>query len=353
MLPVVKRVVVLLCLMGSVAFAVAPRWPLKRPTEVFLDTSRWPIVEAEITGTPVVPDAQDVRLVLPNDPSRAVTATSVREDEPGSFAITFLVEGTYEFLHNEDYGSDEHKFDMLVHFERAIDQAELIHQLPAGSEFNVVTYAKGAVVRVPWTPIASLRGELFGNEADYAGQTGNELIAGIEVALSELEKSHAHTKVLVVLSNGFDPSPKPGKWPALKRRMMSDRVHSFALVYKGSAKDADIARLTPQVVDAADLSNYLVRDLNQIIQETGFHFFATFDASKLPIDTKKPFELGTEVPGARTEPLLIDFSVDPPPALKPKSGDNVRDDRSLWPLFLVGSVVILALVVVVRRRSAR
>jgi hypothetical protein len=105
---------------------------------------------------------------------------------------------------------------------------------PPGSLGMVITYADKIIPKVPMGPLANITGDALGQQTDYRGGAGLELVQGIEAALAELHKAQTARKVLIVVGDGRDINPEVAKarLGVLKKQASQDQIQTFAIVYK-------------------------------------------------------------------------------------------------------------------------
>jgi len=136
----------------------------------------------------------------------------------------------------------------------ALDQADLAHAMPPGSQGMLIEYSNQASVRVPLGPIANLTGAALGTQKDYYGTQGSELVRGVTLAVDQLEKAPAGKKQLIVLSDGNDTNNEAAKVELVK---LKQRVHNLgievtSIIYKTAMSDqaSVIAALTDHTTTA-------------------------------------------------------------------------------------------------------
>ena len=127
----------------------------------------------------------------------------------------------------------------LKGLEAAVDGADLVHSLPAGSVGTAIVYVESATVRVPMGAIDKLRGAALGTQKDYYYKQGTNLVAGIELAQLELDKTNATKKVLIVVGDGNDTDNHTAKarLATLQPQLAAANTTVFAIMYKGELSD--------------------------------------------------------------------------------------------------------------------
>ena len=178
-------------------------------------------------------------------------------------AVAFLVCGQEIWVGNDEYEEDPNAqyVGELEPLEAAIDKLGLPGRLPAGSRAVIVSYSTGARVLHPMAPVAQLTGGWFGSEKDFHGGLGDDLVAGIQVALDELAKVDARRKLVVVIGDGTTTNPDgatQAQLAALGQRAAQQHVERFALMLKSAISGGTpvIAKFAPDaepIASADDL----------------------------------------------------------------------------------------------------
>jgi hypothetical protein len=171
----------------------------------------------------------------------------------------------------------------------ALDHLELASNMPAGSEGLIVTYSTGAEVALPRGPLARVTGKALGSQRVYRGRIGNDLVEGVSLALSELERSWAPRKALIVIGDGNDTNDEAAKLQlaTLKREAALQNIHTFAITYKSpvSGDGNTIGRMVPAasafVVNSRD---GIAAQLEAIVDRLNDLYYVTFDVAQLPFD---------------------------------------------------------------------
>lgn len=152
-------------------------------------------------------------------------------------AVAFLVCGQEIWVGNDEYEEDPNAqyVGELKPLEAAVDRLGLAGRLPAGSRAVIVSYSTGARVVHAMAPVDQLTGSWFGTERDFHAGLGDDLVAGIQVALDELAKVDAGRKLLVVIGDGTATNPDAAtkaQLAALGQRAAQQHVEPFAILLK-------------------------------------------------------------------------------------------------------------------------
>lgn len=240
-------------------------------------------VEAHVRGA----DKKDPVLLrdLVDEKHAEVTATSVRGFTDRPVALVFVLHGT-EFLGHSMYYDDPWS-DYPDHFKplsAALGNLGLATRLPAGSEALLVSYAADAAIKTRWKPAASFNGEDIGAAIDYKGRTGTSLVAGVDLAIGELERKKDVSKLVVIIGDGNDTNNDVGR--ASLARVASDHpeIAFAALVIKTplSHEGEIVSELTTTVFEVDDEN--LEAPLSTAIGLAMSRFDATFDLAAFPHD---------------------------------------------------------------------
>lgn len=186
--------------------------------------------------------------------SAAVRATTVRAYEDGRdpIAIAVVYQGGEVWIGNDNIVPDDDAgrfFGALPGVQSAVD---LIghRRFPQGSEGVVITYDDRAAIRVPIGAIDRLSAESIGSQKDYYNHLGTELVSGVDLAMRELERSHAAMKALIVIGDGNDTNNEAAKaqLTALKKRAAQANIKTLGVIYKGMLSDPGnvVSALDPQ-----------------------------------------------------------------------------------------------------------
>jgi hypothetical protein len=222
-----------------------------------------PQIEATVIGAPNLPNE---KFTLRDEGAKQpieIKPTSKREYNQGTekLALAIVMNGWEIWIGNDDVlpEGDPSRFPgVLKGLAAALDKVQFKDAGPAGSVGTVITYADNAVLRIPMGPLDRITGGALGTQKDYFGTQGQELVKGVDLALSELHKVQASRKVLIVVSDGLDKNmdAAKGQLTSLKARALGDQIQTFAIIYKGAQSgegnviSAMIPR--PEVVNSAD-----------------------------------------------------------------------------------------------------
>lgn len=303
--------------------------------------ARAPLLEATVIGAPRAPVGA---IALADGRGLVVPALAVRDytQGPDTVAVALVVNGQEIWMGNDDIEPDDNAryVGVLNGLERGIDQLALAARLPAGSEGMVVSYATGADYRLRPAPIAMLTGAALGTQKDYRGRIGTDMVSGIELALSGLERTTATRRVLVVLGDGNDTNNEAAK-PALvdlKRRAAQHHVETYAIIYKSPVSDEGNA-ITTMVPGAVTMNSIdgITAALSQIIERVTDRYYVTFDSAPLPRDGR-PLDLALRVAGDDIATVTIDLPH--VPARRPWWRSRWLEDLLIG-VGLVGAVAVL------------
>ena len=129
---------------------------------------------------------------------------------PIPVAVALVIEANETTIGNVDYELDETKryAGTLENLKRGLDLSRPSAAFPAGSQGLVVGYTSGARVIVPPRPLEQLTGATLGDQRDYKGQIGTNVMSGISLAVSELTRINARRRILVVIGYVRESNPE-------------------------------------------------------------------------------------------------------------------------------------------------
>lgn len=251
-----------------------------------------PSVELTIQGTAV--EAR-VRGAAKKDPvllrdlvdekHAEVTAKSVRGFTDRPVAVVFVLHGT-EFLgHSMNMHDPWSEYpDHFKPLSAALWNLGLGTRLPAGSEALQVSYAGDASIKTRWQSAASFNGEDLGTALDYKGRTGTALVAGVELALGELERKNDVSKLVVIIGDGNDTNNEVGRASLARIAADHPEIAFAALVIKTplSSEGEIVSELTTTVFEVDDEN--IEAPLSTAIDLAVSRFDATFDLEAFPHD---------------------------------------------------------------------
>ncbi|HEY0195836.1 MAG TPA: hypothetical protein VGC42_32200 [Kofleriaceae bacterium] len=193
----------------------------------------------------------------------------------GGTTIALVYSGWEIWIGNDDVTPADdpvHYPGALKALKAGLDQADLAHTLPAGSQGLVITYTNKAVIRVPLGPVANLTSAALGTQKDYVDTKGSELVAGIQLAIDQLEKAQTSKKQLIVLSDGNDTNNEAAK-PALallKKRAAGLGISVDSIVYKSAlSNDPNITTSLTAQSTTANSADLIAQALVHAIQHPG------------------------------------------------------------------------------------
>jgi len=277
-----------------------------------------PQVEATVIGAPNLPNE---KFTLREEGAKQpveIKPTTKREYNQGTekLAIAIVMNGWEIWIGNDDVlpEGDPSRFPgVLKGFEAALDKVQFKDAGPPGSVGTVITYADNAVVRIPMGPLDRITGSALGTQKDYFGTQGQELVKGVDLALSGLHAVQASRKVLIVVCDGLDKNmdAAKGQLTALKTRAVGDQIQTFAIIYKG-AQSGDgnvISTMIPQTqtVNSADNIATSIQGILARMADRQYLTFPGFDP-KVGLGLTwdgKPHNLILKVDKDDTEPVAL------------------------------------------------
>jgi hypothetical protein len=183
------------------------------------------------------------------------------------YALAIVVSGWEMWMGNDkflDHDDPSRYAGALEAIKGAVFNSTFAKTAPAGSQGMLVTYADHAHERVPMGPIAKLDDAAFGVQKDYFGQTGVELVAGVERAAAALDKVPAGRKFLFVLGDGNDTNNEVTgpRFAELAASYANKRIEVVAFIWKAPLSGerdviTKLARESHVAANTAELSSQL------------------------------------------------------------------------------------------------
>ena len=228
---------------------------------------------------------------------------------------------------------------------------------PPGSKGALLVYGTGVDVRQPMGNLADLTGDKLGEQERQKNNVTRDLMAGLNEAKAQLERTSASRKVLFVISDGVDPTAQPDDFKALKKQFDAAKIDVYPLSlqsvseYIGDAKPVqqqgvqNLKSLGPAKTtkDAKELQNQIANIVtNEINNRYTLYFPGLLVDAKTKLKTgfqwdEKEHELqltkGEDDYGTRTV------------LMAPKFGS--KPGKSLWWLWLAIPGGLLAIVAAV------
>jgi hypothetical protein len=189
--------------------------------------------------------ASDIALESTTSEFAPIPATNLRDfaHGPDALAIAFVIQGSEVFAGNEeiDRNPNDVYTGMLAPLEVGLRGLDLPHFAPADSQVAVIEYDSGAGLRVPMEPLAHFTPEQLGSEHDYYRKIGTDLVSGIELGLSELGRTHAAVKLLVVIGDGSDTNNEVAKVELARLRKVarSSHIELASIVWKSALSEPE------------------------------------------------------------------------------------------------------------------
>ena len=218
--------------------------------------------------------------------ARAITQRT-EASEPVEIAL--VINSQEIWIGNDDFETDENAtyVGVLHGLENALDRLDLGHTLPEGSKVSVISYSTGAEIRVPPTSALAIKGSVLGAQRDYRNKIGTDMVQGIELGMSQLAKSSAPRRALIVIGDGNDTNDQVAKLELvdLKKRAAKMHIATYAIVYKSvvSAEGSVIPAMVPRTRTMNSIDG-IEASLSAAVTEIADRQYVSFDASSLAWD---------------------------------------------------------------------
>jgi hypothetical protein len=276
-----------------------------------------PQVEATVIGGPNVP-IEKISLSTTNKTQKVtMKAEKLRPYTEGTetIAIALVINGQEIWIGNDDYEQDENaKYaGVLKNLTQAIDKLQLGNAGPPGSKGIVVSYSTGAEIKVPMGDLKLITGAALGNQKDYHGKIGTDMVQGITMAMAELRKVTTARKALIVVGDGNDTNNETAKAALAdkKKEAKEQNIQLFSIIYK-SAVSSEGAVITTMIPGAKTVNSIdgIASELNAIIVRMADRIYLTFPGydpktkQGLPWDNKE-HDLVIKIDQAELEPVTM------------------------------------------------
>jgi hypothetical protein len=246
-------------------------------------------LEVMVVGAPKLPLDKIASRASPNDPPIHPVALRSFADGPDRLAIAIVIDGQELFIGNDDYEDDENSRypGVLAQLEAELDKMQLATRAPAGSTISVVEYGNGARIRVPTEPLTAFSAAQLGTQHDYYRQIGNDMVAGVELGMHQLDASDAPVKLLFVIGDGNDTNDEAAKSQLreLKKRAAQSHVIVNAVTYKTaiSAEGEVVTMLAPGAHTVNSVEG-LASSIDDQLDRATSRYYLTFIDDRLPWD---------------------------------------------------------------------
>jgi hypothetical protein len=250
-----------------------------------------PRLEATVVGGPFV-RAGTITIRDGRDPAApSIEATSVRPfiDSDQPIAIAFVINGQELWIGNDDFETDDNAryMGVLNSLEHGLDMLGLSKLGPRGSEVTLVSYATGAQILAPWSPLADFKGRMLGTQHDYRNKIGTDMVQGIELGLSQLLKTTAPLRVLIVIGDGSDTNDEAAvpHLAELKKQARQAGIQTFGIIYKSvvSANTSSIRTMIPTASTVNSVDG-ITSSVASILGRIADRYYVTFADDRLPWD---------------------------------------------------------------------
>jgi hypothetical protein len=263
-----------------------------QPVDVYMQVkdTKPPTLEAMVIGEPKLPIDKIALRTGPDVPPIHPIGLRSFADGPDRLAIAIVMNGQEIFVGNDSCEADESsRYEgVLRRIEQQLDTMQLSTRAPAGSTITVVAYSNGARIKVPTEPLTAFTGAQLGTQHDYYRQIGEDLVAGVELGMNQLDTSDAPVKVMFVIGDGNDTNNETAKsqLAELKKRAAQGHVLVEAIVYKPpifSSEGEVVTTLTPAAHFVNSMDGLAASIDRQLTRDTS-RYYLTFADDRLPWD---------------------------------------------------------------------
>jgi hypothetical protein len=315
-----------------------------------------PEIEATIVGGAKT-TAEKLSISTTNAGQKVTLKPSkLREYTEGTetIAIALVINGQEIWIGNDDYQQDENSkyMGVLKNLSQAIDKLELGKAGPVGSKGVVISYSQGAEVKLPMGELKLVTGAALGNQKDYAGKLGTDMVQGITMAVAELSKVATPRKALIVVGDGNDTNNEAAKTALaqLKKDASKANISLFAIIYK-SAVSSEGAVITTMIPGAKTVNSIdgIASELNSIIARMADRFYLTFPGYDDKVKQGLPWD------GKDHELVLKNDQVEYEPVtlqLAPKWSPPVTS-KFPWLIIILSVVGLLLLIIIIKAATRK
>jgi hypothetical protein len=267
-----------------------------------------------------------------------------------TLAIALVINGQMIWIGSDEIPDidDNSKYPgVLKNLEQAIDKLQLGNAGPPGSKGMVVSYSNGAEIKVPMGDLKLITGAALGEQKDYKGKIGTDMVQGITMAMAELSKVSTARKALIVVGDGNDTDNEHAKTELaeMKKQAMKQGVQLFAIIYKDpiSSEGAVITTMIPTAKTVNSVEG-IASELNAIIQRMAERYYLTFPGfdektgESLPWDGKE-HDLVLKIDQTDVDPVTMTMS----PVWMPPVKSSFP-----WLAVILSIVGVLLLIIIIR-----
>ena len=311
-----------LCVLGSHAHAdsnIDVYMTVKTPDQKDpKQQGKAPGLEVTVVGGPKLPLEKFALSTTNKNVKVTMHPEKLREYTDGTetIAIALVINGQMIWIGTDEIQDidDNSKYPgVLKNLEQAIDKLQLGNQGPPGSKGMVISYSTGADIKVPMGDLKNITGAALGEQKDYKGKIGTDMVSGITGAMSELLKVSTARKALIVVGDGNDTNNEAAKTQLvdLKKQAAREKVQLFAIIYKDPVS-SDGAVITTMIPNAKTVNSIdgIAQELNAIIARMADRYYLSFPGydektgEMLPWDDKE-HDLVLKIDQTDTDPVTM------------------------------------------------
>jgi hypothetical protein len=240
----VSCLVVLIALAVGAPVRAAPQVKLKAVAPETIDPKlkgKAPFVLATVINGPSAKTAEDVSLVQDGTKPVEIKADQLKTYAEGNepISIVLLIEGHFLYMGNETYEDNPDDQYIGIH-SKLPDSINAVAKLgPPGSQAALAVYHSSAELKHPMSDIATLTPDKLGKQQDYQNNTTRNLVAGLDLALTELKKTTTPRRALIVISDGADITGDASREiSAAKKKLVDEGVEIYVVYFAISEEQA-------------------------------------------------------------------------------------------------------------------
>jgi hypothetical protein len=225
----IRTVATLAVLLAATSAQAAPEITLELVPQEDPKKDAPPDLEAKVVSGSAAPDVATISLVQ-TDPKKGpieIKATGLKTYAQGKekLGLVVLFEAQFVWIGDDSYSENATKYEGTYKIlTAALDKLNTAG--PAGSKAAIVSYGTGAQVR--WAgDLKDLTGDKVGTQKEI-GRMGTtpvvnrDLVVGVDEAAVQLNKMGTSRKVLVVIGDGVNTTPRPAGRASERKKLTAD-----------------------------------------------------------------------------------------------------------------------------------
>jgi hypothetical protein len=200
-----------------------------------------PFIQATVINSPTPKAIEEVSLTQDGARPIEIKADQLKTYAEGNepISIMLLIEGHFLYMGNETYTDVVEDQYVGIH-SKLPDSINAVAKLgPPGSQAALAVYHSSAELKHPMSDIATLTPDKLGKQQDYQNNTTRNLIAGLDLSLTELKKTATPRRALIIISDGADLTGDASREvSAAKKKLLDEGVEIYVVYFAISEEQA-------------------------------------------------------------------------------------------------------------------